>query len=226
MTELQQNANCYEILHQIKYYECTDTGHPSLSMLASMMTMVSDAHSIFVGLDRATIEQSSGAWVVIGYEGHLSDDQPKFGDQVILGTRALAYNSFFALREFWMDDLTHQHRYAHLKALFVMMNLTKRRLMRIPAELIEPFQSPVQKRLDRPATPGKLPAAYEQRQYRVRYYDIDINHHVNNARYFDWLTDPLGATFLRAYQPVKFTIQYQSEVQEGQLVESRYVLKK
>lgn len=191
MTELQQTANCYEMLHQLKYYECTDTGHPSLSMLMSMMTMVSDAHSIFMGLDRQKVEQSGGAWVVISYEGHLSAKQPRYGDQVILGTRATASNAFFALREFWMDDL-HHHHYAHIKALFVMMNLQKRRLMKIPDELLAPFESPVQKRLDKPKKPGKLSGDFTSQQYRVRYYDIDVNHHVNNARYFDWLTDPWG----------------------------------
>ncbi|MDO4902647.1 MAG: acyl-ACP thioesterase, partial [Limosilactobacillus sp.] len=69
MAELTQNANSYEMTHTLTYYECTDNGHPSMSMLLSMMTMSSDVHSIFVGLDRDAIEQSGGAWVVIGYEG-------------------------------------------------------------------------------------------------------------------------------------------------------------
>ena len=222
MVELTQNANCYEVQHQLMYYECTDSGHPSMSMMLSMMTMVSDAHSIFVGLDRKTVEQSGGAWVVIGYEGKLADQQPSFGDQVILGTRAIAYNRFFALREFWMTDLNHEHEYVHLKAMFVMMNLKKRRLMRIPAELITPFVSPVENRLPRLATPTQLGEHFHSQNYRVRYFDIDINHHVNNARYFDWLMDPLGPSFLRHHYPLSFTIKYESEFKEGTVVESRY----
>ena len=143
MTKLIQNANCYEMQHQLTYYECTDSGHPSMSMLLSMMTMVSDAHSIFVGLDRTAVDKSGGAWVIVGYEGQLAPHQPHFGEQVIIGTRALAYNQFFALREFWLSDLDHQQQYVHVKALFVMMDLKARRLMRIPAELITPFASPL-----------------------------------------------------------------------------------
>lgn len=224
MAELTQNANCYEMKHQLAYYECTDSGHPSMSMMCSMMTMVSDAHSIFVGLDRQTIEKSGGAWVVIGYDGTLSDEQPSFGDQVILGTKAIAYNRFFALREFWMTDLNHQHEYVRLRAMFVMMNLKKRRLMGIPDELIMPFNSPVEKRLPRLASPVELGADFDNQDYRVRYFDIDINHHVNNARYFDWLMDPLGADFLRHHQVASFTIKYESEVKEGSTVTSRYRL--
>ena len=74
------------------------------------------------------------------------------------------------------------------------------------------------------AKPGQLPAEYAARDYRVRYFDIDINHHVNNARYLDWMLDPLGPDFLRQHRPVAFKINYEAEVQEGATVESRYVL--
>lgn len=224
MTKLIQNANCYEMQHQLTYYECTDSGHPSMSMLLSMMMMVSDAHSIFVGLDRTAVDKSGGAWVIVSYEGQLAPRQPHFGDQVIIGTRALAYNRFFALREFWLSDLDHQQQYVHVKALFVMMDLKARRLMRIPAELITPFASPLKKRLPRLAKPEQLLNEYAARDYQVRYFDIDINHHVNNARYFDWLMDPLGADFLRHHQVASFTIKYESEVKEGSTVTSRYRL--
>lgn len=222
MTNLTQDANCYEINHQLAYYECTDSGHPSVSMVLSMMTMVSDAHSISLGLDRATVDATGGAWVVVGYDGNFASEQPTFGDQVIIGTRALAYNRFFALREFWLCDQRHQHEYVRLRALFVMMNLAKRRLMRIPDQLIVPFDSPLEKRSPRLTTPAKLGADFASQTYRVRYFDIDINHHVNNARYLDWVLDPLGADFLRRYQPQSLAIKYGEEVKEGAVVESRY----
>lgn len=221
MTELKQTADCYEMQHQLAYYECTDSGHPSMSMLLSMMTMVSDAHSISLGLDRATVDACGGAWVVIGYEGSFAPEQPTFGDQVIIGTRALAYNHFFALREFWLTDLRHEHEYVRLRAMFVMMNLAKRHLMRIPNQVITPFHSPLDNHLPRLATPAKLGPTFTSRTYQVRYFDIDINHHVNNARYFDWLLDPLGADFLRHHQPRSLKIKYVAEVKEGAMVESR-----
>lgn len=222
MTELKQDANCYEMQHQLAYYECTDSGHPSMSMVFSMMTMVSDAHSIALGLNHDVVTVTGGAWVVIGYEGHFAKEQPTFGDQNIIGTRAIAYNQFFALREFWLCDPEHRHDFVRLRAMFVMMNLTKRRLMRIPEQLITPFNSPLKKRLPRLETPTELGDDFTSQDYRVRYFDIDINHHVNNARYFDWLLDPLGADFLRRYQPETLKIRYEEEVQEGAMVESRY----
>lgn len=225
--ELRQGKQVYEMPHQLTYYECDDTGHPTLGMMLSMMTMVSDAHSIALGMDTATIQQTGGAWVITEYDGEVATEQPHFGDQVILGTRALAYNCFFALREFWMTDAGHEKRYFHLRATFVFMNLKKRRLMSIPAQLIEPFNSPEQKRLPRLAKPASMTTTDPaNRQYRVRYFDIDVNHHVNNARYLDWLLDPLGGEFLRNHRPVRLVIKYQHEVRENATVTSQFQLVK
>ena len=124
-----------------------------------------------------------------------------------------------------MTDASHEKRYLHLRATFVFMNLEKRRLMSIPKQLIEPFDSPEQKRLPRLANPATItsddPASKE---YQVRYFDIDVNHHVNNARYLDWLLDPLGGEFLRTHRPVSLVIRYQHEVREGATVTSQYQL--
>lgn len=223
--ELKQEKQTYEMLHQLTYYECDDTGHPTMSKMLSMMTMVSDAHCIALGMDTATIQQTGGAWVITEYDGEVATEQPRFGDQVILGTRAIAYNRFFALREFWMTDPNHEKRYLHLRATFVFMNLEKRRLMSIPKQLIEPFGSPVQKRLPRLASPAAITSADPaSKKYQVRYFDIDVNHHVNNARYLDWLLDPLGGQFLRTHRPVRLVIKYQHEVRENTTVTSQYQL--
>lgn len=50
--ELRQEKQVYEIPHRLTYYECDDTGHPTMGMLLSMMTMVSDAHSIALAWTR------------------------------------------------------------------------------------------------------------------------------------------------------------------------------
>lgn len=223
--ELKQGKQTYEMPHQLTYYECDDTGHPTMSKMLSMMTMVSNAHCIALGMDTATIQQTGGAWVITEYDGEVAADQPTFGDQVILGTRALAYNRFFALREFWMTDPNHEKHYLHLRAIFVFMNLEKRRLMSIPKQLIEPFASPAQKRLPRLTSPAAITSADPaSKKYQVRYFDIDVNHHVNNARYLDWLLDPLGGQFLRTHRPVRLVIKYQHEVRENTTVTSQYQL--
>ena len=72
--ELKQEKQAYEMPYQLTYYECDDTGHPTMSMMLSMMTMVSDAHCISLGMDTATIQQTGGAWVITEYDGEVAAD--------------------------------------------------------------------------------------------------------------------------------------------------------
>ena len=221
--KLTQDAQTFEMPHLLTYYECDETGHPSMSMLLSMISMVSDEHSMSLGLGIDEVQTTGGTWVVSGYEGQLNNDQPHFGETIILGTRAVAYNRFFAVREFWVMDKEHQVEYARFKSIFVFMNLKTRRMESIPPALIEPFKSPLVKRIPRLKRPHKLveTVAVVEQEYRVRYFDLDANHHVNNARYFDWLLDPLGREFLQGHQLRSFSLQYLQEVRDGETIKSR-----
>lgn len=93
----------------------------------------------------------------------------------------------------------------------------------IPPALIEPFNAPVAKRIPRLKRPQKLDEndSAIKKNYQVRYFDLDANRHVNNARYFDWLLDPLGRDFLRENQIKRFNLQYLQEVRNGEIVESK-----
>lgn len=221
--KITQRADTYEMDHLLTYYECDETGHPTMGMLMSMFSMVSDAHSIFLGMDNQTIMATGGAWVITGYAGTLEKEQPHFGDHVVLGTRAVAYNRFFALREFWLRA-PEGKVYAKVQCMFVFMDLHARKLEAIPPQLIEPFHSLEINRLPRVRRPHKLltDASIQQTDYHVRFFDIDVNHHVNNARYFDWLLAPLGDDFLRAHRVRSFAIQYSHEVRPGRVVTSMF----
>ncbi|MEY8441724.1 acyl-ACP thioesterase domain-containing protein [Lactobacillaceae bacterium 24-114] len=222
--ELRRTAQEYEMPHQLTYYECDETGKPTLSMIMSMLSLVAEAHGESLGLDGKKIHSTGGAWVYGGFEGQLSLDDLHYGDQIILGTKGTAYNKYFATRDFWIRSLDGKKEYVRVRAMLVFMNLESRKIMAIPDELIEPYQSDYIIRIPHIKRPGKIGEDDEIniRQYHVRYFDLDINHHVNNARYFDWLLDPLGEKFLSSHQLTSFAIQYDREVRFDQDVVSEF----
>lgn len=217
----QESPLIYEKQHKLSYYECDESGHPSTSMIISMVNQVSEEHSASLGLDSAAIQSYGGGWVITSYEGNFNPEQPVNGQTVILGTKAVAYNRFFALREFWMKASDRQTEYMHLTALFVYMNLKTRHLMAIPSEVIKPYHGPEVKRIPRLVKPNEMVTAATVKNYHVRFFDIDDNHHVNNARYFDWMQDPLGADFLLQHRLQRLMLRYDKEVRYGQDVISQ-----
>ena len=62
-----------------------------------------------------------------------------------------------------------------------------------------------------------LPGAQETVLSRWPVYsDIDVNQHVNNARYADWACDALGFSTMREYCLKTMCIQYAAEIRPGQ----------
>jgi acyl-ACP thioesterase len=52
----------------------------------------------------------------------------------------------------------------------------------------------------------------------VRFTDLDINGHMNNCRYLDWVEDLLPMAFHAAHEIREFTLCYMSEVTENEQV--------
>jgi acyl-ACP thioesterase len=71
-----------------------------------------------------------------------------------------------------------------------------------------------------PAIPRSLApqAMANQMLRRVHYTQLDVNGHMNNTRYLDWVEDLLPAEFHREHPVKEFTICYLNEALEGEEV--------
>ena len=76
------------------------------------------------------------------------------------------------------------------------------------------------------AVPGSLaPVKLEGKTHRtVRYSELDLNGHMSNTRYLDWMEDLLPSSFHREHPLMDFTISYLSEAREGETVDLSYEL--
>ena len=59
---------------------------------------------------------------------------------------------------------------------------------------------------------------------QVRFTDLDINGHMNNCRYLDWVEDLLPAPFHKNHEIREFTLCYMSEVTEKEQVQLHWDL--
>ena len=70
----------------------------------------------------------------------------------------------------------------------------------------------------------KIPAIESetvQGEYPVKFADLDVNEHVNNIRYMEWILDGFSLDFHRSHQLHEFEIHFQSETLYGDLIELR-----
>lgn len=211
----------YEIKHQLNYYECDPAGHPTLSTLINLAVLAAEADNQVNGVGLATVNQFGGGWVIINYAGNLSVHTAHKEEELRIGTRVESYNKFFIIRDFYVKGPDDQI-YAEFKGTFVFMDLVKRKIMTIPQAVIDLFDMDPVRRLPRLPQPGDFERSPEwnQQTYRVRYFDIDMNGHVNNAHYFDWMLDPLGGEFLSHHHLVAMRITFAKEVRMDEIITS------
>ncbi|KRL57809.1 oleoyl-[acyl-carrier protein] thioesterase [Paucilactobacillus oligofermentans DSM 15707 = LMG 22743] len=215
MVVISLEQNEYSMKHTVTYYECDPQGNVTVGMLINLAILVSEKQSDAVGLGPDIVGQFGGGWVITNYNIEITK-LPKVGETVVLSTRATSYNRYFAFREFWIRDQAG-NEYAHIASIFVYMDLTTRKMVQIPNEILQPFHSEEVKRIPRV---GKLEAITSEelllrQDYHVRYFDIDANQHVNNAHYFDWMLDVLGEDFMKTHRLKKMLIKYELEVRYG-----------
>lgn len=214
-------ADIFSEKHQILFYETDRTRQVTPGMLVNILMLASQDQSDTLGITSQKIHAQDLGWVVTQ---HLLTIErlPRLKEQVVIKTQATAYNHYFCYRDFWLEDLAG-HTLAKMHSIFILMDQQKRKITKVPDELVAPYGSDYTAKVERIAEPEKFDAAKtaQSKDYRVRFMDIDANQHVNNVHYFDWIVDSLPEDFLITHQLKQMNIRYKREVHYGELVTSK-----
>ena len=77
---------------------------------------------------------------------------------------------------------------------FVLMDRDSRKVHAVEPGIVAPYQSDFNKKLIRGPKYANLEEPISK-DYHVRFYDLDMNGHVNNSKYLDWIFEVMGADF-------------------------------
>ncbi|WP_270280395.1 acyl-ACP thioesterase domain-containing protein [Enterococcus gallinarum] len=209
----------YQKEHEVAYYECDINQTMTFPAMLGVAIKVSEEQSAVLERGPEYIRSFGLTWIITTY--HITVNRlPMVGEQIMVSTQAKEYNKYFCYRYFWLHD-AQGNELVKIESVFALMDLETRKVSSVPDEIVAPFESEKIKRIKRypkinsPEKGHFLP-------YRVRFYDIDSNQHVNNAMYFNWLLDVLGYEFLTTHQVKEITIRFDREVEYGNLVESHF----
>lgn len=204
--------------HRVVYYETNVTGKISLPFLFDNMLVVGDDQSTFLGISLEDMKAKGLGWVITQNLLNVKR-MPENGEILTLTTQADSYNSYFCYRDFNVYDEQGQE-IVSMHTVFVMINQKDRKLVRIDPELVAPFGAEHVKKMERLPVIKERPDYSLTNDYRVRYLDIDLNQHVNNVRYLNWIIDVLPFKFLASHEVASLNIQYKKEVHYGDTVTS------
>lgn len=168
------------------------------------------------------------------------ESQLRWGDVVRITTWFAEEGSLAARRDWTVDCARTGRRLGAATSTWLCFNLGSRRMARLPPTLRSWFDSsspkPPRRAFAEPPEassaaalerltelPADAPCLVSGR-VRVRRCDLDMNAHVNNTRYLEWLLDDVPQAVHDAAALVQAQLEYRSECIYGEEVTSRVSL--
>lgn len=214
----------YTEKYQIEYSDCDENQHLKIPVMIDLFMQVSE-HQLDKGhAGIADLLKRGLGWVVTQYQIKISS-LPKPGEHVILSTEAAGYNRFFEYRDFGIAD-QDGNSLVQVHSQWIMFDLKKRKLTVADEKMMHDFDVPLLQKMPRFPRLRPLDKYDEKRQYRVRYDDLDINHHLTNSHYFNWFIDMFDRDFLKTHLIQTIDIKFDKEVRYGQVTYSCMTLSK
>ena len=208
----------YQMKMKIPFDMADMNGHIKLPDVILLSLQVSGMQSIELGVsDKTILEDYNLVWIITDYDIEVVR-LPRFAEEITIETEALSYNRLFCYRRFTIYDEAGQEL-IHMLATFVLMDRDSRKVHAVEPEIVAPYQSDFDKKLIRGPKYESLEEPFSK-DYHVRFYDLDMNGHVNNSKYLDWIFEVMGADFLTQYIPKKINLKYVKEVRPGGVITS------
>ena len=185
------------------------------SAILTAMQETAGAHSHALGCGRQTLVKNGIVWVLTRCEVRM-DREAHIGDRLSIETFPLPLRRWFFPRYFVFRDAAGEQLGA-AGTLWVLFDLEKR-CMVAPGEVAKaiPDNSDLVPPLGVPGPVPRLTGAETERMRMPVYSELDVNGHVNNARYADWLCDALGVEAMRDYRVKTMRLSYAAEIRPGQ----------
>ena len=201
----------YSIQATIPYDMADVNSHVRLPQLMALAMQVSGMQSIELGMaDDKVLADYGLVWIISDHTLTI-ERLPRFLETITIETEALSHNRYFCYRIFRIFDEKGQ-QILEMTTTFMLMDKESRKVQPVVESIVAPFESTLGKKMLRgPKYPSELENA-SSRDYQVRFFDLDMNGHVNNGKYLEWVYEALGAEFLTAHVPRQVDIKYVREV--------------
>jgi medium-chain acyl-[acyl-carrier-protein] hydrolase len=202
-------------MYGIRSYEVDRWGRVPVPVLLNFIQEGASNHADFLKLGFSHLEEIGRFWVLSRISIHV-DTYPCWGESVALYTWPAGVDRLFALREFRLTD-DRDRVILSASSAWLMLDVRRRRPVRIERLFMERGvtldREPHGEVIESLPVPG---GGEESIAATVQRSDLDLNDHVNNARYVEWVLDSYPEEFVRGHVVSDCTIHFLSESRSGE----------
>lgn len=195
----------------VKTYQCDKNGFIRPVILMNYLQDVADTHAEILGAGRVFCIEKGIAWVVTHYLVDIIQ-LPRESDELVITTWPAAHGPLKAIRDFEIHG-TDGRLMIRATSQWILINTALRIPLRLSEYLPSDWASGIGRALD--LVFEKFPD-FEPNQkdnnFLVRYDDVDINQHVNNAIYAKWATESVDFNFRDTHNLRKIYLNFKKEI--------------
>ena len=190
------------------------------SMLLFFAQDAATSHCAEIGMDWNTMAARGMFWAVTRTKVEIHR-LPHRGETVTVETWPMTNTRVAYPRATEMYDEKGE-LLVRMVSIWVLMDIEKRSMILPGKSGLDFCGADRGGELKAPAGLPVVPHTQEAERI-VRYSDLDVNGHLNNARYLDWVNDLNSSEFHRSHSLKEMVICYISEAREGQAITQEWV---
>ncbi len=183
----------------------------TLPCLANLLQETAIHNVEAIGLPMQVLLDKNLGWVMSRM--HLKiNEYPNGAEEIIVETCGHSFDKYYAYRDFRVYD-KNNHIICTATSSWLIFDLAKRQLISIP-DFVRESVSFCTEREPLPFPKNKIPSLQSidyQTEFIVHWHDLDMNKHVNNVIYFQWVLDTLPADILNHFRVSEFDIMFRNE---------------
>ena len=194
---------------------------------SALMLFLQDLASVNaeeLGFGYSFVRKHNLAWFLLKYHMEF-DEYPSGVYDLILKTEPRGYNKLFAFRDF--EILEGEKKLGRVASTWALADMDTRGMASV-AEIMadKTYMKPFEKR-DDDLVYGKIrvPEKFDfEKTFEIRFEDIDVNQHANNANYIIWAFEPLDFEFRKSKKLKTLDLMFKKEIKYGSKVLSQVAI--
>ncbi len=186
-----------------------------LSTLMRYMQEVATNHANKIHYGRDDLQKNNNIWVVVRTDIKINR-LPKVDEEILIYTHPGEAKSFMFPRYLKVTD-KHKNILVSVASIWVVVNYDTRKIVlrpfgeqKLPSE-VDKDDLPLPEKVS-----GEAINLVDER--KGRYSEVDINGHINNSYYIDYVLDIHDLDFYKKHQVSRVLLNYEREVHSGDLM--------
>lgn len=195
-------------------YDIAPNGQLSLPSLMRYLQQAAHQHATDLNVGFHHLKEQNIFWVLSGFTIQ-TNQLPGFDETFMVETWPRENNRLFSMRDFlvYYNNLV----VARATSAWLMVDLNSKRPVR-PDHLLAGIDFLPERKAfkEEPLLTMAINRIHQPQLREIGFSDLDINRHVNNTRYVEWVLDAIHRASNQNRKIVRLSIQFSSEFVEGE----------